>query len=153
MILDLLTELEVFLRQALATIPLPSPDREVGELAPAQVFLGAIPRKIEDHRAFPCAVLRWEKGEDDEESSHETVDVLLGVFSPAGLDLAESWIAVLVSRLRLLFLEKRCLGPWELVMPLTSAKPDPERQQERYHLATISTQWRRTLPSEPVMEA
>jgi hypothetical protein len=153
MILELLTELEVFLQQALATVPLPSPEKGAGELAPARVFLGAIPRTTEEHKAFPCAVLRWQKGEDTEEDSSETVDILLGVYSPAGLDIAETWIAVLVGRLRRLLLEHRRLGKWEMVLPLTSGKPDPEKQQERFHIATISTQWRRTLPSDPVMEA
>ncbi|UZP67658.1 hypothetical protein N1030_01445 [Desulfovibrio mangrovi] len=153
MILELLSELEVFLQQALATVPLPSPESVAGELAPARIFLGAIPRTTEDRKAFPCAVLRWQKGEDAEDGSTETVDILLGVFCPEGLESAETWIAVLVGRLRRLLLEQRRLSKWEMVLPLASAKPDPERQQERYHLATISTQWRRTLPSDPVMEA
>lgn len=151
MIMNLLTELKQRVEEILHSLPMEHPGDRT--LMRPRVFLGAIPRRVDADAAFPCVVLRWMKGRDEEDGRTETVDLYLGVFAESGMDEAEQWTALLMGRLRRELVQQRRLGAWELELPVLSAKPDPEKQQEKYHLATISTQWRGFAPHEPVTEA
>jgi hypothetical protein len=63
--------------------------------------------------------------------------------------VAEQWTLVAATRLRRLLTQTRTLdGRYELQWPLRAMKPAPEKQQNRFHLATITTTWSAPAPAQ-----
>ena len=151
---QLLMDLKVFVEGALADFPLPDPVTDQPEMGRAQCFLGNVPE--DDHATlperFPFVVIRWMEGEDEEEGvSVEEAALIFGVYSPAGADEAELVTAALLDHLRQALMRLRILGEvFDLELPLKSAKPDPEKRQHNYHIATIITRWRHRTPRRPL---
>lgn len=137
---DLLDQIEVFVSAAVADLAMEQPHST--ELGSVQVFKGAVPKDEGSDEAFPCVVVRWSSGEDDEEGyCTERVDLLCGVYSRHGFADAEDWIAVVTGRLRCKLSALKHLGSWELVRPVKFAKPEPEEQHKHMHIGVIRTKW------------
>ncbi|WP_285906838.1 hypothetical protein [Pseudodesulfovibrio pelocollis] len=144
-----------FLRANLAGLTLERPGRTPG---PPGIFRGALPPAERDEQAFPFVIVRWLEGEDSETGdSLETFALVIGVYGveDGGNDgehaaaVAEQWTLVAATRLRRLLTETRVLdGRYELQWPLRSMKPAPEKQQNRFHLATITTTWSAPAPAQ-----
>lgn len=153
----LLLDLKAFLDATLAEISLPDPVTGQNALGKAMCFFGNVPdtNAADLSSRFPFVVIRWLEGESDEEGKNlETVALILGVFAPEGPGEAELVTAMLADHLRRKLMENRLLANmFELQLPLSSSKPDPEKRQHQYHYAIITTRWdhrtpRRTIPSE-----
>ena len=145
----LLRALKTFLADGLADFYMEAPDKV--ELSRPSVFLGALPPKVKDEEAFPFAILRWDAGEDHEDRAEETVEIILGVYAADGPEIAEEWAVSLASRIRRLLRDNPILDQrYELQFPVSARKPDPKRQQNQYHLATIRTTWRISAPEQPM---
>ena len=138
----LLRDLKSFLDEVLADFELPGPTIE--SMARARVYFGNVPDDNSglDER-FPFVIIRWSEGEDGEEGqSEEEAALIFGVFSPSGPGEAELITAALMDHVRSALMEKRILGQtFDLLLPLKSAKPDPEKRQHNYHIAAIITRW------------
>lgn len=137
---DLIDRIEQFVTEAVADLALEKKDSK--HLGAVQVFKGAVPKDDEAQDAFPCIVVRWISGEDDDDGyCTERVDLLCGVFTKHGFSDAEDWIAVVTGRLRRKLASLQHLGSWELVRPVKFAKPEPEEQHKHMHLGVVRTTW------------
>lgn len=145
--LELLQRLRALVQDALTDLRME--ECEGAALGRPKVFLGAVPREHDEASAFPCVVIRWVGGEDDEEARSEEVEILCGVYSGGGLELAEEWAAVMLERLRGKLYRAPVQGRFELELPVLSDKPAPERQQENFHVARIVSRWKGFRPSQP----
>lgn len=136
------------LAESLAAIP------GTEDLGRAQVFIGNVPDTGEEElpERFPFAVIRWLEGESREEGENiEEIVLILGVFAPSGPGEAELITAALMDHLRLHFMQLRILsGVFDLQMPLTVTKPEPEKRQHNFHVATILTRWQHTTFQRPL---
>ncbi|MDL2279072.1 hypothetical protein LJC15_00210 [Desulfovibrio sp. OttesenSCG-928-G11] len=157
----LLLDLKDFLSPLLAEFPLPSPDPAAEQgLGQAKIFFGNVPDSPAEEmpERFPFVILRWMEGEDNEDSSatshEEQAALILGVFAPQGPEQAELVTAALLDFLREKLLERRLLPEsapmFDLVLPLACAKPEPEKRQHNYHIATILTRWNHVSARRPL---
>ncbi|MDR2946717.1 MAG: hypothetical protein LBV79_08235 [Candidatus Adiutrix sp.] len=151
---QLLVDLKNFVESSLADFALPNPATGQPEMGRARCFLGNVPD--DDQTAlperFPFVVIRWVEGEDAEDGDAlEEAALIFGVYSPAGADEAELLTAALLDHMRRALMALRILGNvFDLILPLKSAKPDPEKRQHNYHMATIITRWRHLTPRRPL---
>ncbi len=136
-----------FLEKHLADFLMDRPGKSPG---PPSIFREALPSSVEDKEAYPFIIVRWEESEDsgDDDDSFETFSLIIGVFGDDEEDgehaasVSGQWAMVVSTRLRLLLNQNRILAKkYELQFPLRSKKPRQEKQQNRYHLATITTKW------------
>ena len=149
---QLLLALRDFLETSLADFPLPAQASAppAPALGPIRCFLGNVPDDGPESlpARFPFVVIRWVQGQSDEHGEQlETVALILGVYSPAGPGEAELLCAALADHLRQAFLRARILARvFDLQLPLEAARPDPEKQQHQYHIATLVTRWGHRSP-------
>lgn len=153
----LLLDIKAFLEAALADMPLPDSSTGKDALGKAQCFFGNVPDSNEEvlPNRFPFVVIRWTEGEDqenaDSNSGVDTVALILGVYAPDGPGEAELVTAILMDHLRSALMRNRILASmFDLQLPLSSAKPDPEKRQHNYHIATILTRWNFSEPRRPL---
>lgn len=152
---DLLLALSGFVAEAVRDYPFPSPD---GNLRDCRVFLHNLP-DVQEEGTYPFVIVRWQEGwiesmEDAKTVLRDTVALALGIHSPGDQEQAAMLCAELVDCLRRALWKKRLLAHcFELVEPLRSAMPDADRQQHRYHLATIETVWNYVWPPKALEEA
>ncbi|MDR2891599.1 MAG: hypothetical protein LBV80_00710 [Deltaproteobacteria bacterium] len=150
----LLLELQAFLETSLAAFPLPEPVNGKDKMDSARCFLGNVPDDNEKNlpERFPFVVIRWVEGSSQDQGDNlEQVALLLGVYSPSGPGEAELLTAMLMDHLRGDFMRNRLLADiFDLQLPLESAKPDPEKKQHNYHIATMITRWRHTSPRRSI---
>lgn len=152
----LLLDLKTFLDASLSSFPLPDPSRGRDILGCAKCFFGNVPDTGEDElpERFPFVLIRWQEGESREDGENgETVALILGVYAANGPEEAELVTAMLADHLRLCLMRSRTLAAvFELQLPLTTAKPDPEKKQHNYHIATIITRWNHRTPRRNLSE-
>lgn len=143
---DLLDHVENFVAEVVAELAMEQPRSK--SLDKVQVFKGAVPNDDDAQQVFPCVVVRWLSGEDDEDGHcTERIDLLCGVYAKHGFAHAEDWIAVLTGRLRRKLSTLQYLGKWEFERPVRFAKPEPEEQQKHMHIGVIRTNWRGSYQS------
>ncbi|WFS63455.1 hypothetical protein LF599_04635 [Pseudodesulfovibrio thermohalotolerans] len=146
-----------FLEEHLSDLLMDGPVKAPG---PPRIFRDALPPSLEDEEVYPFIIVRWLEGEDSVfEDSMETFALIVGVFGDdeAGGEYAAAvsgqWAMAVVTRLRRLLGENQILaGTYELQFPLRSQKAAPEKQQNRYLLATVTTKWSAPAPVQ-IMEA
>nr|WP_287412731.1 hypothetical protein [Pseudodesulfovibrio sp.] len=146
-----------FLEEHLADLLMDGKDKAPG---PPQVFRDALPPAEKDDELYPFIIVRWMESEDPESygDSFETFSLIIGVYGDDQKDehaaaVSGQWAMVVVTRLRRLLKEHPVLsGRYELQYPLRSKKPAPEKQQNRYLLATVTTKWSAPAP-EQTLEA
>lgn len=150
----LLLDLKAFVEITLADFSLPDPVTGQPEIGRVQCFLGNVPD--DDQTAlperFPFVVIRWVEGENEEDGENlEEAALIFGVYSPTGPGEAELTTAALLDHMRQALMRLRILGEvFDLELPLKSAKPDPEKRQHNYHIATLITRWRHRTPRRPL---
>jgi hypothetical protein len=121
-----------------------------------RIFAEALPPAKRDEDVYPFILVRWIEGEDPEDfgDSVETFSLIIGAYGEVdderhAAGVAGQWLLVVVTRLRRLLSEHRILANrYELQFPLQSKKPAPDKQQNRYVLATITTRWSAPAPSQ-----
>lgn len=129
-------------------------DRPGKQPGPPSIFRDALPSSTKDDEAYPFIIVRWMESEDPGDGDcFETFSLIIGVFGDDeeggehAASVAGQWAMVVVTRLRRLFMGNRILASkYELQFPLYSKKPVPEKQQNRYLLATITTKWSAPAP-------
>lgn len=137
---DLLDRVEQFVSEAVADLAMEQKGSDT--LGAVKVFKSAVPKDTDAEKTFPCVVVRWISGEDEEEGyCTEHVDLLCGVYSREGFAHAEDWIAVVTGRLRRKLSTLSHLGSWELVRPVKFAMPEPEEQHKHMHMGVVRTTW------------
>ena len=157
----LLLDLEAFLKASLADYGMPDPMAAPGMLGLPQIFFGNVQDSPPDALPgrFPFIVVRWSEGESEEDpgggiSNEEEIALILGVYAPQGHAEAELVTAALLDHLRAAFMRSRSIpgeeNVFDLVLPLRAAKPDPEKKQHLYHIATLITRWRHMTPRRPL---
>jgi len=137
-----------FLQHHLEMFQMDAPD---GNPRPPQIFMDALqPASSQrDEDVYPFIIVRWMEGEDsgNDEDSIETFSLIIGVYGGDEENLhaaaaSGQWAMTVVTRLRRLFGENKYLDDrYELQYPLRSKKPAPEKQQNRYLLAVVTTRW------------
>lgn len=141
-----------FLEEHLSDLLVDGPRKDPG---PPQIFRDALPPSQKDEEVYPFIIVRWLEGEDsgDLDDSFETFALIVGVFGDDEEDgehaaaVSGQWAMAVVTRLRRLLGENRILAnTFELQFPLRSKKPVPEKQQNRYLLATVTTKWSAPAP-------
>lgn len=151
---ELLLAVRDMLTEAMNEYPFPSP---CGHSEDLEVFMHGLPDE-QGRRTYPFVCIRWVSGELDESAEiyagaecKEELAIVLGVYAPknqeqAGLILAEllDWTRAVLRRNRIVG------GKFELILPLKSSIPDPEKQWIEYHMATIFPEYQYAIPSTPV---
>lgn len=151
----LICELEKFVREAVNDYPFPSPE---GNWLDCRVFLHGLPDS-QDTDTYPFVIVRWLEGEitsqeDAKTVLTDTVILALGVHSPNSQSEAGLLLAELIDCLRRAFWKKRIIASrFELVEPLRCQIVEQQRQQHRFHLATLETVWNYTWPPKAMEEA
>ncbi|MBQ3059608.1 MAG: hypothetical protein IJD16_04755 [Desulfovibrio sp.] len=150
----LLEELVAFVREAVADYAFPAPD---GESRDVQVFLHGLPEGEED-TTYPFVLVRWVEGHINSEPDHktvlhDTVALVLGVYSPTSQEEAGLLTAELLDCLRRALWKQRLLARmFELEEPLRCAIPQPGQRWHEYHMATIETVWNYVWPPKGLAE-
>jgi hypothetical protein len=148
---ELVTSLHAHLAAELKNYAFPDPS---GTPHDCRVFLHGLP-DTQDARTYPFVCVRWvDSGlEEDGDGAYvtETVTLILGVYAPesqeeAGILLAELMDAVVGCVRRCRLLEHR----FQRELPIRAAIPDPERQWNQYHMATVTTTWQYGIPVTPI---
>ncbi|HAS88814.1 MAG TPA: hypothetical protein DCS48_05850 [Desulfovibrio sp.] len=133
-----------------------APKQGYETLQSVQVFEDAIPDKKSDEAAYPCLVIRWVEGTEDDDSATETFEVLVCAFSDEGREIAESWAGVIAGRVRSILRQTRLIGGnrFQRVGDIKSinAKFDPGEKHFSHHYVTIRSQWQYPLPDITSME-
>jgi len=150
----LLHDLEVFLNKVLADFSLPDPAGN--GIKPPRCYFGDVPDDEQSvfPERFPFLIIRWVKGESEEDGGNqEEVALIFGFYAPEGAAQAELISAALLDHVRRALMQLRVLGQsFDLQLPLEAAKPDPERRQHNYHIATIITRWSHQTPRRPLSQ-
>ncbi len=150
-----LESLALFVRDVVKDYPFPSPQ---GSARDCQVFLHGLPDEQETE-TYPFVIVRWLEGEIASEEDaktvlKDTVMLALGIHNPHSQAEAGTLLAELMDCLRRAIWKKRILANrFELVEPLRSQIIEQQRQQHRFHLATIETVWNYTWPPKALEEA
>ena len=151
----LLESLAHFIKEEVRDYPFPSPQ---GSERDCQVFLHGLPDEQETE-TYPFVIVRWLEGEIASEEDaktvvKDTVILALGIHNPHSQDEAGTLLAELMDCLRRALWKKRIIANrFELVEPLRSQIIEQQRQQHRFHLATIETVWNYTWPPKALEEA
>lgn len=148
---ELLLAVADFLRAELSTTLFPDPDGS--ELAP-RVFLHNVPESP-DSGSYPFVILRLGAVENTETAAgceaEDTVLMALGVWSEDGPEAVGLMGATLMDIIRAALMRQRQVAEkFDLVLPLTGASPEPDRQWNQYHMATIVTRWNYPTPRRPL---
>ncbi len=151
----LICELDSFVRETVKGYPFPDPS---GKWLDCRVFLHGLPDG-QDTDTYPFVIVRWLEGEiESREDARtvltDTVILALGVHSPRSQAEAGLLLAELLDCLRRAFWKKRILARrFELVEPLRCQIVEQQRQQHRFHLASIETVWNYVWPAKALEEA
>lgn len=151
----LLQELEAFLAHSLKGYPFPAPS---GGWLDCKIFQYGLPEGQEE-KTYPFVIIRWLEGEITSQEDQitilrDTVMLALGVYNPGNPRHTAILLAELTDALRRCLWQKRVLASrFELAEPLRCQIVEPQRQQHRFHLASMETVWNYVWPSNALAEA
>ena len=142
---QLLLALRDFLRERLKDTLLPDP--ATGAALAPRVFLHNLPDARDGDAAYPFVIVRLGSYESDEEQCEDTVSLAVGVWSPESQEQAGLLTAETLDALRAALMRQRLVGEiFDLVLPLEGNQPEPRKQWNEYHLATLITRWNYAIP-------
>ena len=150
---ELLTSIEILLKNGLSQAQYAVPDTDPVEYKSPDFFTGSIPSprdrgraEFEDPGDFPFIINRLVGVDDSQLETMVTVKTIVGIYTEGDPAAGEQEIFNLVSRIRRLFLEKRILDDrFELTHPLKSKfgeEDDDHCQPHPYYGGYIYSQWR-----------
>lgn len=144
----LLRELCDYLKRELAGYPFPDPS---GKWRDCRIFLHDLPEGQEEE-TWPFVIVRWLEGEIANEDGaarvEDTVELILGVYSPRHPEEAGLLLAELLDAARRAIWKCRILARrFEQIEPLKASSVEPGRQVHKYQLAAIRTVWSYVWPS------
>jgi hypothetical protein len=128
-------------------------ESDPGEYSAPQFFIGAIPARRKgndpgnDERQsdYPYIVIRAASGEDRQDESIASVEILCGIYTAQGVEPGENDIMNMVMRCRRVILESQILsGRFLLDWPLTYSLGDERghhAQPHPYYEGVIKTKW------------
>lgn len=147
----LLLALRDFLKESLKDCALPDP--ETGTDAAPRVFLHNLPDARTGDVAYPFVIARLGTYDCDEERCEDTVSLAVGVWSPQSQEQAGLLTAHTLDVLRAALMRRRLLAQtFDLVLPLEGSQPEPRKQWNEYHLATLITRWNYAVPRRPLAD-
>lgn len=151
---DLLLSLRDFLRHELAALSLPDPFS--GQDAHPRVFIHNLPDRQtatgDTPATYPFVIIRLAEGETDDNGCRciDTVVLAVGVWSPESQEQAGLLAARTLDFLRISLRAQRLIGERFELEELSFTQPEPKRQWNEYHLATVNTRWNYTIPRRAV---
>lgn len=153
---DLICAVRDFLRAELRNLPLPDPATNL-DAAP-RVFVHNLPDRRDDAEEYPSTypfvIVRLAEGETDDSRCRcvDTLVLVVGVWAPESQEQAGLLTALTLDWLRSSLRAGRVIdGRFELE-ELGVTQPEPQRQWNEYHLATVDARWNYTIPRRAVGE-
>lgn len=153
---DLILALRDFLVKELA--PLSLPDPSTGHDVSPRVFIHNLPDRLSESgdlpAGYPFVIIRLAGGETDDNQCRctDTLVLAVGVWSPESQEQAGLLAAQTLDFLRISLRSARILGERFELEELSVTQPEPKRQWNEYHLATVNTRWNYTIPRRAVGE-
>ena len=151
---DLILALRDFLVKELAALSLPDPFS--GHDVSPRVFIHNLPDRQtapgETPATYPFIIIRLAEGEADDNQCRciDTVVLAVGVWSPESQEQAGLLTAQTLDFLRISLRAKRLISERFELEELSVTQPEPKRQWNEYHLATVNTRWNYTIPRRAV---
>ena len=151
---DLMLALRDFLRKELAELPLPDPN--TGFDVSPHVFIHNLPDRQtaagEIPAAWPFVIVRLDEGETDDDQCLciDTVVLAVGVWAPESQEQAGLLAAQTLDAIRISLRATRIIGERCVLDELNITQPEPQKQWNEYHLATVKTRWNYTIPRRAV---
>lgn len=151
---DLILALRDFLRKELAVLPLPDPI--TGFDVSPHVFIHNLPDRQtaagETPAAWPFAIVRLAEGETDDNQCRciDTVVLAVGVWAPESQEQAGLLAVQTLDAIRISLRATRIIGERFELEELNVTQPEPRKQWNEYHLATVNTRWNYTIPRRAV---
>ena len=151
---DLMLALRDFLRKELAELPLPDPN--TGFDVSPHVFIHNLPDRQtaagEIPAAWPFVIVRLDEGETDDDQCLciDTVVLAVGVWAPESQEQAGLLAAQTLDAIRISLRATRIIGERVELEELNITQPEPQKQWNEYHLATVKTRWNYTIPRRAV---
>lgn len=153
---DLILALRDFLVKELAALSLPDPFS--GHDVSPRVFIHNLPDRQtaagETPATYPFIIIRLAEGETDDNQCRciDTVVLAVGVWMPESQEQAGLLAAQTLDFLRISLRAKRLIDARFELEELSVTQPEPKRQWNEYHLATVNTRWNYTIPRRAVGE-
>ena len=148
---DLILALRDFLQAEMMGWSLPDP--HTGADVSPRVFIHNLPdRQNEVDSVYPFIIVRLAEGETHD-ADCRCVDSLLlavGVWAPQSQEQAGLLLAQTLDFLRIGLRAERIIGECFELEELRFAQPDPQKQWNEYHMATVNTRWNYTIPRRAV---
>lgn len=147
---DLILGLRDFLCKELAGLSLPEPSSGL-DIAP-RVFIHNLPDRLSESgdlpATYPFVIIRLAEGETDDAQNICTDSVLLvvGVWAPESQEQAGLLTAQTLDFLRISLRAKRLINERFELEEVGFTQPEPQKQWNEYHLATVNTRWNYTIP-------
>ncbi len=151
---DLILALRDVLRKELAALSLP--DTLTGFDVSPRVFIHNLPDRQtvagEPPAAWPFIIVRLAEGETDDNQCRciDTVVLAVGVWAPESQEQAGLLAARTLDFLRITLRSARLIGERFELEELSVTQPEPQKQWNEYHLATVNTRWNYTIPRRAV---
>lgn len=153
---DLICAVRDFLRAELRNLPLPDP--AAGRDAAPRVFVHNLPDRREDEDEYPATypfvIVRLAEGDTDDTLCRcvDTLVLVVGVWAPESQEQAGLLTAQTLDAIRISLRAGRVIGGRFELEELGFSQPEPKRQWNEYHLATVNTRWNYTFPRRAVGE-
>lgn len=151
---DLILALRDFLRRELAVLPLPDPNTGV-DVSP-RVFIHNLSDRLSENgdlpATYPFVIIRLAEGETDDNQCRciDTVVLAVGVWAPESQEQAGLLAAQTLDFLRISLRATRIIDERFELEELNATQPEPQKQWNEYHLATVNTRWNYTIPRRAV---
>lgn len=151
---DLILSLRDFLRKELAVLPLPDPI--TGFDVSPHVFIHNLPDRLSESgdlpASYPFVIIRLAEGETDDNQCRciDTVMLVVGVWALESQEQAGLLAAQTLDAIRISLRATRIIGERFELEELNVTQPEPRKQWNEYHLATVNTRWNYTIPRRAV---
>lgn len=148
LLLDLKQDLDQLFADAAFRDPEVEDETESGAWISPRIYLGALPPKRKKSQMgydFPFIVLRTPSGEDQEEHSDISVQIICGIYTAQDEEAGANDIQNMLDNIRQRLLAKRIISrKFELQLPVSwNTGSDEERNQPHpYYLGQIDSTWR-----------
>lgn len=153
---DLILTLRDVLREEFAGLSLPDPNTGV-DVSP-RVFIHNLPDRLSESgdlpATYPFVIIRLAEGETDDNQCRciDTVVLAVGVWAPESQEQAGLLTAQTLDFLRISLRAKRLINERFELEEAGFTQPEPQKQWNEYHLATVNTRWNYTIPRRAVGE-
>ena len=150
---DLICALRDFLQTELKGMSLPDP--LMGQDVSPRVFIHNVPdRQDAAPGTYPFIIVRFAEGRTDDNQCRCEDEILLavGIWAPDSQEQAGLLTAATLDFLRISFRSRRLIADRFEMIELEASQPEPQKQWNEYHLATVTTRWNYTIPRRAVGE-